>query len=292
MNHSRTAIASGLLAFALIAPAHAERLEASALASLTNITITLQDDKPLDGISPSILWTSPGSGTTSTPYTFESTASIITLDASGHAVKTKDAKLAPANGTNIFTTTSTSVSDGTDTSQSWIAPNAIGSQVHATLGQSGKPNNQQKTSQAAVSPSLWQFVLSPHTRITITGTYATSVATNEADIHAFGSVRADLWLENAPYNAYRSMSHRSIHDNPNDSFADVSDMTPKNGTFTLTLLNAASNPTGGGLILGVMSYASLGSFPTAPSNLPEPETIALMLAGLGVVVGTRRRQRH
>lgn len=289
MNHSRTAIASGLLAFALIAPAHAELLEGTATASITNVTFKLQDGWPLDSLKPSITWASPDTGAGSQPYTFRVLSEIATVDESGNRSRISDDKLAPAVGGNIFTPTSSSLTNGTGSTQGSIASNAISSQAHASIDLDNPAHDQEKSATARIYAPESQFVLSPFTRITITGNYATSVAGTGGDGRTYASAFGYLWLESSPDKdtSFSFSSDRSFGNNPRTGEAEWGDPTAKSGTFTLTLSNNTANATRGALSLSVLAYTTLGSV----SSVPEPETIALMLAGLGAVAATRRRQR-
>lgn len=62
---------------------------------------------------------------------------------------------------------------------------------------------------------------------------------------------------------------------------------PKSGTFTLPLSNNTPSSTHDTLTLRVNTSPKIRSV----FSVPEPETIALMLAGLGTVATTRLRQR-
>lgn len=294
MNHSRTAIASGLLAFALIAPAHADVLEGSAFASITNVTIQLQDENPLDGITPSVTWTSPSTwtvpGTAAKPYALSVYNSISTADHLGRYSYNSDNQLAPAVGANIFTPTSSSLTNGAASSQGLIASNGISSQVHVSIDEGEPTHDQEKTADAIISPADSYFVLSPFTRITITGSYATSVASAGAGTWpTLAQADAGLWLGSDPtkYLVFNFQSDRFFAPDPTTGEAFPGDPTPKNGTFTLTLSNTTPNSTHGSLNLRVSTYAMVRSV----SSVPEPETIALMLAGLGAVAATRQRQQ-
>lgn len=290
MNHSRTAIASGLLAFALIAPSHAGVLEGSAFASITNVTYKLQDGWPLDNLKPSITWASPDTGTGSTPYTFRVLSGINTVDGSGQSSKTRDEKFAPAVGPNIFTPTSSSLTNDTTSAQGAVTSNGISSQVHATIDQDTPAHDQRKTADVFVYADHANFVLSPYTRITITGNYATSVSSAGNDVRTSASVVGRLWLQSTPdrFATFDARSEQYFAVNPRTGESVEGDPTPKSGTFTLTLSNNTPNPTLGAFGLGVSTYTWLGSV----SSVPEPETIALMLAGLGAVAAARWRKRH
>lgn len=295
MNHSRTAIASGLLALVLSAPAHAELLEGSAFASITDVAITLQDENPLDGIAPSVTWASrspwaaPGTG--AKPYALSVTNRIFTVDQSGLFSHTSDDKLAPAIGANLFAPTSSSLTNGTASAQGLISSNGISSQVHVSIDEGAPAHDKESAASVDVYPADSYFELSPFTRITITGSYATSVASaGTGEWPTFARVHGELRLGSVldTYLSFHFQSDRFFAPDFETGKAFPGDPTPRNGTFTLTQSNNTSNSTWGWLYLSVHTSAMVRSV----SSVPEPETIALMLAGLGVVVGTRRRQRH
>jgi len=289
MNHSRTAIASGLLAIALIAPAHADLIETSASASITNVSIQLKASSPFDKNPPWVVWASPDTGEGSTPFTFSIDTSTTSVDASGKTSTTHDVKVAPSVGANIFTPTSATQSSETISTQGSITSKAISSQMHLALDPSDPAHDQKTSAWVGVRPSQGVFVLSPFTRITITGNYATSVAGTGGE--SLAAALGRLWLESAPDKISEVYAKSDFFPrvwNPRTGEPMDSDPTPKSGTFTLTLSNNTANATRGGLSLSVWTHASLGTV----SSVPEPETIALMLAGLGVVASTRWRKRH
>lgn len=289
MNLSRIAFASGLLAFALSAPAHAELLDGSAFASITHVTITLQEENPLDSITPSVTWASPGTG--AKPYAFSVLNSISTVYGSGHRSETRDDKLAPAIGANIFTPTSSSLTNGTASSQGLIASNGISSQVHVSIDQGNPTHSQEQSANVYVYPADSYFELSPFTRITVTGSYATSVAsagTGEWPTFAsvYGGLRLGSDLDTSV--SFYFQSDRFFAPDFETGGALPGDPTPRSGTFTLSLSNTTSNSTYGVLDLRVNTSAMVRSV----ASVPEPEAIALMLAGLGVAsVSARRRQQ-
>ena len=161
--------------------------------------------------------------------------------------------------------------------------------MHASIDLGDPAHDQEKSAQARIYARQSEFLLSPYTSITIMGSYATSVAGTGGDGRTYASAFGDLWLESSPNKSstFSFNSDRSFGNNARTGEAEWGDATPKSGTFTLNLSNNTPNSTrGGALSLSILAYTSLGTV----SSAPEPEAIALMLAGLGAVAATRKRQ--
>lgn len=293
MNHSRTAIASGLLAVALTAPAQATLLEASASASITNLTITLTDLRPLDGVAPALSWISLDTEKGLTPFTLLASTTLFTTYSSNQVSATRVNELAPATRTTLLTPKAASQSGLPASAEVSITSNSLSAQAHASLDPSQPMHNWQEAAYASVAPAIYldsdthyvadrykKFVISPYTQLTIQGSYAISV---DGDDQASASVTAKAMLNGTfdPLATFLASARQvpGLNDPPSS----------ESGTFSISLSNKTMMSAEGTLDLSVVTSASITSL---SSSVPEPEVTALAAVGLVLLGFAARRQRQ
>lgn len=248
------ATAAGLLA----APA-APALAASAQASLTNFNVQLLDLNYLDLVTPSI--TTWDASTTTRSYSTDTGWNM-------------------GNGLGLFNSAASSSS---------VSPNSIASATvtggsspyhfGASLTASGSASapvsggNESFDSRAKTD---WQFVLSPYTMVIFMaqGTIAATATTGSAT-ESDGST-AGLSMRVSDNNGYLSQVNRS------SGFGGAS--------FSDFLYVSFANLTGSAMT-GYFSAETNVSGYSNVTPVPEPETWAMLLAGLGLVGGMAKRRR-
>lgn len=283
MNSHRLAAASALIVCALSANANAEVLSASASVSITNLTFTLIDLDPLDGIAPSITINDAGGNPR-----YELRAQEATLGSNAKwtgknsldEVYSEDWRTFLAPGQAV-------VNSATGQSLSEMTTSSITTRASTSLDTSDPSQDFKRVAQSeALTPCCsgagfegFSFDLGAKTAIRLQGDYSLMAqlqpgptAANEASawlqltFGQFGLTESALAKQGGALNASKS---------------GVIDFTLSNDT-TLTQFKYFG-----------FSSSARAVVEGRVSPVPEPQTIALMLAGLGVVaMGARRRGKR
>lgn len=303
MKPSRIAIASTSLACLLAAPAQAAMSEASASASITNITISLVDLDPLDGVTPWISYSAMGEQGQAQPYTLRYQTFNGAYDQSSpkqkSGVATADSQ---AGAQGPISPMDLSKTGEGRSSRAWSTDDSISAQawaqVQRTVDKSDLTSEYARSAGATVTnfpftydlltygldpKTIGGFLLSPHTRIVVQGAFAVSTGPGtEADARVTGSLSDGV----NSYDGFFAKSVRSTLVSKWDGPYD--DPTPKSGEFTLTLDNLTSSQS-----KGFLRFSAQASAWATAAVVPEPETWALMCAGLATsLIWRTRRNRN
>lgn len=251
-----------LLAGALAASA-TPALAASAQASLTNFNVQLIDLNYLDLVTPSI--TTWDAVTTTRSYSTDTGWNM-------------------GNGLGLFNSAASSSSVSTNSNASATvtggsAPLHIGAGLAAN-GHAGAPASGGSESFDSRARVDWQFILSPYTMVIFMaqGAIAATPTTGSATEHDSTAAQLGMYVSDNDngYTGYLSRVHRgsgyggaSFSDLLYVSFANLTG-SAINGYFSAET--------------SVFGYSSV-------TPVPEPETYAMLLAGLGLVAGVARRRR-
>lgn len=287
MKPSRIAIAALIVACVLSTPTQAAVLEASASASIKNLTFTLIDLAPTDGISPSMVFnTSHGYGLGDEPQCcfpvgLNNHAEAHAWDASWqervgynqqvelwgtpHQFMSTNELDKTARGINVHTSTaqdalSLSASVSLDTG---VAEHDLTRRGVISLGDPGYFNN--------------AFVLGPNTGLIIEGDYDLSIYRSSN----IGQARARV--EFSVYDPGQA-SPMGIAENIDTFWTHQNDA--RSGSFTFNLANHSSASQHYGLYADMVVDASLA--------VPEPGGVGMGVAGLsilGLMAAARRRQQ-
>lgn len=276
MTNTGKALLAGLCALACANPALAQL---SVRSSLGNLTYTLTDLDPNDGIAPSLipLASAPRASTSmaltttrdglrnqDTEHRVDGT---VPLDSVAHAYSYVSADGAPATRLGV----AAKVSGGS----------LAGLALQASADNNATPGDHYAASLAATDRA--PFVLSPMTLITFSVDYELS------------TVIGPLPLDSQLFSTYATAAFNLVvqEEYGNYVVADSANYfsgrehlgTAGPGSLTMSYANYAA--------VGLTSYLSLNTLANATSNVPlpvpEPMTYAMLLAGLGIVVGARRR---
>lgn len=279
MNAHRLAAASALIACALSANVHAEVLSASASVSITNLTFTLIDLDPLDGIAPSITINDAGGSPR-----YELRAHETSLGSNAQWTGQNSLNEVYADDWRTFLAPGqAAVSSATGQSLSEMTASSVTTRASTSLDTSSQDFKRVAQSEAltpccsGVGFAGFSFDLGANTAIRLQGDYSLMAqlqpgptAANEASawlgltFGQFGLTESALAKQGGALNASQS---------------GLIDFTLSNDT-SLTQFKYFG-----------LSSSALAVVESRVSPVPEPQTIALMLAGLGVVAGTRRQRR-
>lgn len=303
MKPSRIAIASISLACLLAAPAQAAMKEASASASITNITISLVDLDPLDGITPWIDYSAMGDQGQAQPYTLRHRAFVSAYDQGSRPRQKTDSAVADsqAGAQGPISPMDLSKTGEGRSSRAWSTEDSISAQawaqVQRRVDKSDLTTEHDRSAGAQVTnfpvtydsltygldpKTIGGFLLSPNTRIVVQGAFAVSTGPGtEADARVTGSLSNGV----NSYDGFFAKSVRSTLVSKWDGPYD--DPTPKSGEFTLTLDNLTSSQS-----TGFLRFSAQASAWAAAAVVPEPETWALMCAGLATSLIWRTRRNR
>jgi len=285
MNTHRLVAAGALIACALSTNVHAEVLTASASVSITNLTFTLIDLDPLDGIAPSIVINEFGGNPR-----YELRAQEVTLGSNAQWTGKNSLNEVYAEGGQTFLAPGqAAVNTTTGQSMSEMTMSSITTRASTSLDTSDPSQAFKRVAQSeALTPCCssagvgfegFSFDLGAKTAIRLQGDYSLMAqlqpgptSANEASawlrltFGQFGLNESALATPSGALNASKS---------------GVIDFTLSNDT-TLTQFE-----------LFGFSSSALAVVEARVSPVPEPQTTALMLAGLGVAaMGARRRSKR
>lgn len=293
MNAHRLAAASALIACALSVNVHAEVLNASASASITNLTFTLIDLDLSDGITPSVSFFSEPTGgkygetssgvvgmqiTRANGLTSQAGDTIYDYPPSGYLLTGDISK--SLNGTS-----SSAASSGT------ISGNPVGSAGNlitastASLDTSAAQADKAVTAYSSVWSTHGQFFLSANTRLVIQGTYDVSASVDGlAAVAESASAKINVVIGTGYYTSFYKQVSTQLQKHV--SFGNG--LTGEQ-SITNSFLQNIDNITSGELVGFVATNASTS---VAIVAVPEPEAWALVATGLGLLAfGSTRSQR-
>lgn len=293
MTAHRLAAASTLLACALSANVHADVLNASASASITNLTFTLIDLDLSDGITPSVSFFSEPTGGSSR----ETSSGVVVMEinrANGLTSRAGDTIYDyPPSGylltgdisKSLFGVSSNTAASGT------ISGNPVGSVGNliststATLDTSAAQADKAASAYSSVWSSHGQLLLSANTRLVIQGSYDVSASLD--GLAAVGEA-ASAQIKVISGTGYRSDNGGKV------SAWLQKDVSFGNGligekSFTGSFMQSIENTTSDTLVGFVGTVASTS---VAIVAVPEPEALALVTTGLGLLgLGSVRRRK-
>ena len=260
----KTALCAAALAAAAFATTAAQA-SASAEAKVTNVHIQLIDLDLNDGITPAIQL---GFGS-------QNTASIQVINAVDSAVTDNNAYPALGAAYGPFTLSTGGAFATGDT------------RAGNLFGAAGGPGSSVAASATGADTWAWglgnvvpsYFKLAPNTRMVITASVATFVqAAPDDKAFAYG-VLAGMDLNNVYFASDTAQSSANYYGN-------ITFIDPKSA-LQISFSNVSANAYEGSLSITASAYAR------SATAVPEPQSVALMLAGLGVLgAGTRRRSQR
>lgn len=283
MKTTRTIVAGAWLACALSTSVQAAVFESHASASITNFTFTLIDLDPTDGIAPSIEFFDEGSFR----WGLDSGAVVTTHD--GQTLNTRDMGGAFGSSHEVLIAGSSSVNLRTAQALAEMTTSAISLTSSASVDTSVPGHDLTSIAGAALSTVAFDgdfsselgFSLGAKTALRVQGQYSLNATLEPgptADNLALASLFFSLRSGDQAFSIFEVAQARA------DGELAVSvdrwlDFTLENSEASER--NAYINMHG--------STESLVA--TGVSPVPEPQTIALMLAGLGGVAVARRQRR-
>lgn len=282
MNAHRLAAASTMIACALSANVHAEVLSASASVSITNLTFTLIDLDPLDGIAPSMTINDAGGSPR-----YELRAHETSLGRNAQWTGQNSLNEVYADDWRTFLAPGqAAVSSATGQSMSEMTMSSVTTRASTSLDTSDPSQDFKRVAQSeALTPCCsgvgfagFSFDLGANTAIRLQGDYSLMAqlqpgptVANEASawlgltFGQFGLTESALAKQGGALNASKS---------------GLIDFTLSNDT-SLTQFKYFG-----------LSSSALAVVESRVSPVPEPTSVALMLAGLWVAAAcTRRRER-
>lgn len=280
MTNTGKSLLAGLCALACASPALAQ---ISVRTTLGNLTYTLTDLDLNDGITPSLmpLASAPRASTSMAltitqdglrnQYIEQTVTGAMPLDPVAHAHSYVSADGAPATRLGAAASVSGGLLSGLALEASAHNNASAGDHIAASL--------------AATDAA--PFVLSPMTLITFSADYELNDMTGplplDAPLFSTYSAVSFIFLVQEEY-GYQHVADSATYFGGRDSYG-----TTGPGTLTMSYANHEA--------VGLTSYLSLNAWANATTNVPtnvplpvpEPMTYAMLLAGLGIVVGARRR---
>lgn len=278
-------------------PAHAT---ASSSASLTDFTITLYDLLPTDGITPSITFAGNS-------YTYSWAYHSNPYQYAGYSYDVGSGPFDPSAQT-ASTSQSTAAASSTGSTPATLtgAITTVVGGLHASgsaNGTTGTPGTDNSQYSATAYWNGWNssgFTLSANTVAVFSATVATSATTTTNytgnQEYAYGEAGINVSGPSGSGNGGQSSSdtlQSAVYNWNNpvyDGNGNLLYYAPASDTKTGTLGASFVNFTGGSLTGTFYAYANAYGMSTV-SAVPEPETYAMMLAGLGAVGFISRRRR-
>lgn len=290
MTRTITALAASLTACALCAPAHASSIEASASVLVTGLTFELIDLDLTDGIAPSLQYVE---GESRTKH-WQAVASGAKWTSPGPNVnEPSDIQTALSSGGNWFVPLQAGVNTPQVQSSAVMTTSSISLSASATLGTvtAGEQTNlayADLTSAALdMFPDWIIYTVTPNTAVRVTGQYELSSRVLAQDPQGYGSATAYLQLM-----MWGNTDRPAVVEASASSNLDTSDDS-RNGSFDWLLSNASTESEQQSFFLLAGASAQANGRVTA---VPEPTSLALLLAGAGIasITAARRRsaQRH
>lgn len=284
MTAHRLATASILLACALSANVHAATSTASATVSLTNLTFTLIDLAPADGVAPSLQFLDP----VGTPNTWD--ASLFVAAATPDAVifDSHQSPVLPSGVQSILAPNQINLAD--DASQSAIVMTASSLLLTAsmTMDATTASTGLNRYAEAYIGPTAndWgnvlRYRLGANTAVRVQGQYQLTAQTQTDESIAYASASASLTL-----NATSSAAESSFSQNVYTSMLGFP--ATQSGSIDFYLGNRGSEIEDNFIYVNAFVNANLSGVTT---DVPEPTSVALMLAGLGVACAAARQRQQ
>lgn len=279
MKPSRIAVAASLLACALSTSAHAAVLEASASVSLTNLTFTLIDLDPTDGIAPSIVINDDGGRPR-----FELRAQEATLGSNAQWTRKDSLNEVYAEDWRTFLAPGqAAVSSAAGQSLAEVTMSSVTTRASTSLDTSDPSQDFKRMAQGeALSPccagaGFWvRFDLGPKTAIRLQGDYSLMAQLQPGPTAAN---EASAWLQ-LTFGQF--------------GLAELA-LAQQGGTLNASKVGAIDFTLSNDTALTQFEYFALWSTALAVvesrvSPVPEPTSVALLLAGLGVAAARTRRR--
>lgn len=288
MHAHRLAVASTLIACALSANVHAQGLSASASVSITNLTFTLIDLAPLDGIAPSVQFLN-GAGLPDASWF----ANVYTSswNPEGNVNESNSDHELPIGTASILSPNEA----GTNNSDGQLSVVMTASSLHlnasTAMDAASAATGLERFAAASIHPNYaldwdhwstsFRYTLSANTALRIQGQYQLSAQAQGDETTGHASALAFLdFSGDSPATSFslsQSVGSR-LFDFPGS----------QTGAFDFFLGNKSGEIGAGNLTLSLAANVQVAGL---ASSVPEPTSIALMLAGLGVASVASRRLR-
>lgn len=283
MKTTRTIVAGAWLACALSTSAQAAVFESHASASITNFTFTLIDLDPTDGIAPSIRFSDEGSFR----WSLDSGAVVTTHD--GQTLNTGDMGGAFGSSHEVLIAGSSSVNLRTAQALAEMTTSAISLTSSASVD-TAVPGHDLTSSAGATLSTLGSdgdflsdlgFSLGAKTALRVQGQFSLNATLHPGptpDDLALASLFLSLRSGDQAFSIFEVAQARA------DGELAVS--VDRQLDFTLENSDASERLAYINMLGSTQSIVATGVSP-----VPEPQAIALMLAGLGGVAVARRRRQ-
>ena len=283
MKTTRTIVAGAWLACALSTSAQAAVFESHASASITNFTFTLIDLDPTDGIAPSIQFFDEGS----LRWSLDSGAIVTTHD--GQALNTGDIGGAFGSPHEVLIAGSSSVNLRTAQALAEMTTSAISLTSSASVDTAVPGHDLTSIAGATLSTlgsdgdflSDLGFSLGAKTALRVQGQYSLNATLEPgptADNLALASLFFSLRSGDQAFSIFEVAQAR----------ADGELAVSVDRWLDFTLENSEASERNAYINMRGSTESVVA---TGVSPVPEPQTIALMLAGLGGVAVARRRRQ-
>ena len=275
--------ATALLLGALMAPKIVGAAQAS--ASITDLSFTLIDLAPEDGLAPELLLTQRFDWVTGT----SGSGYVTHTDAAGNQTRDEDRFSHPFSSTNFLTPGSAQASLEGVQADAQAVNNAFQALAQATLP-SGS-SDLLRTATASVSAiALYQpagFLLSPNTTLLIQGRYSVH-ASIDPEGHDQDRALAVITLDASMASIDGSPRQQGLlsHVAQAGRSAGMSLESASSGEFTFTFINQTRTALAG-------SFGNRDAYVDVSVNapVPEPGTWAFMLTGFAALAGVADRRR-
>jgi hypothetical protein len=283
MQAHRLATASTLIACALSANVHAEAMSASASASITHLTFTLIDLAPLDGIAPSLQFLDSSGALGS----WEASVHTNTITPDGFSNDMGSVQVLPSGTLSPLTPNELSVANTAGQASMVLTASSIHLQASTTMDAATAATGISRYVNAYIAPSMngWgnviRYTLSANTAVRVQGQYQLS-AQSQVD-EALGSGYAYAGLD---FVGVSSAAESTVSQQVYTSTLGFPGLS--SGSFDFFLGNKSSLSEENMLFVTLSASASLNGL---VSDVPEPTSVALMLAGLGVACAAGQRRR-
>lgn len=297
MKSNKLVMLVGLIAAIGAAPANAS---VSATATFSDFSVTLFDLNPTDGVTPTITWSNPyGNYATYTQAsTYDKNGYGVNNGSSYHYGQLDAANTTTANLSHASATASTGASSVAGTPSGSLSASGSAFATQTSGGTS--------FSATAYDPysSYVTFTLSANTVAVFSAKATTQVATSVGydSLHNTSeSANASAGLSVSGANGVNGSQSASDSLYANASYTYTYQQDPQTGKwgYVYTPQSVTKSSTLSGSFVNLSSGAKTGSLSmwvsasgySAIAAVPEPESYAMFLAGLGLVGAVVRRRR-
>lgn len=297
MKPSGLTIAAAMAACALTTPSQAVVLEASAQVNITGLTFSLIDLNPTDGIAPSVrfydmAWDAP---TGQERWTAEATTTMSTWPESGATIAS-DVHSQPGDHTQLLLPTQAGLSNTAGQGSAVITASSLSVSAFTSMDEATAETGRTQSASASArtgSPMFdyaIQYDLSANTAVRIQGQYDLGARVNADDPFGYGTAQASFAVSATEWLNDTEMLEHSAEEVVNAGLDGLPQVS-RSGSFDFLLSNVSATSRPHFLWMNTWTGANLAG---ATLDVPEPTSLAMLLAGLGVasLTAARRKRSH